>query len=91
VFATRCASCHAADGRGLIGPNLTDLYQLHGTTRLDLFTTVKNGVPGTAMPAWGEQLKPGDVFAAATYVSTLRGTNVPGGKAAQGAPVKPFE
>lgn len=91
VFATRCASCHGADGRGLIGPNLTDLYQLHGSTRMDLFTTVKNGVPGTAMPAWGEQLKPGDVFAAATFVSTLRGKNVPGGKPPQGAPVKPFE
>ena len=61
VFSTRCASCHSADGRGLIGPNLTDLYQLHGSTRMDLFTTVKNGVPGTAMPAWGEQLRPADV------------------------------
>lgn len=91
VFATRCASCHAADGRGLIGPNLTDSFQLHGTTRLDIFTTVKNGVAGTAMPAWGEQLPPGDVFAAATYVSTLRGTNVAGGKAPQGAPVKSFQ
>src|ERR1700690_4471433 len=30
VFAARCASCHTADGRGLIGPNLTDLFQLHG-------------------------------------------------------------
>lgn len=91
VFSTRCASCHGPDGRGVIGPNLTDLYQLHGSTRLDLFTTVKNGVPGTAMPAWGEQLQPGDVFAAATFVSTLRGKNVPGGKAPQGASVKPFE
>jgi len=91
VFATRCASCHAADGRGLIGPNLTDLYQLHGNTRMDLFATVKNGVPGTAMPAWGEQLPPGDVFAAVTFVSTLRGKNVVGGKAPQGEPVKPFE
>lgn len=91
VFSTRCASCHGPDGRGVIGPNLTDLYQLHGSTRLDLFTTVKNGVPGTAMPAWGEQLPPGDVFAAATFVSTLRGKNVPGGKAPQGASVKPFE
>ena len=91
VFATRCASCHGADGRGIIGPNLTDLYQLHGSTRMDLYTTVKNGVAGTAMPAWGEQLQPGDVFAAATYVSTLRGKNVIGGKPPQGVPVKPFE
>ena len=37
VFAARCVGCHAEDGRGLIGPNLTDLYQIHGTTRMDLY------------------------------------------------------
>ena len=49
MFATRCASCHTEDGRGLIGPNLTDRYQLHGTTRMDIYTTIRGGVPGTAM------------------------------------------
>lgn len=91
VFATRCASCHTADGRGLIGPNLTDLYQLHGTTRLDIYRTVRGGVAGTAMPAWGEQLSSGDVVAAASFVITLRGTNVTGGKAPQGQPVRMFD
>lgn len=91
IFATRCASCHAADGKGLIGPNLTDLYQLHGTTRMDIYMTVRGGVLGTAMPAWGEQLAPGDVTAVASYVITLRGKNVAGGKAAQGQPVPMFD
>ena len=91
IFVTRCASCHTADGHGLIGPNLTDLYQLHGSTRMDVFTTIKNGVAGTAMPAWGEQMAPADVVAVATFATTLRGTNVPGGKAPQGAPVEAFQ
>lgn len=91
IFATRCASCHSADGKGLIGPNLTDMYQLHGTSRMDIFTTVRGGVVGTAMPAWGEQMAASDVVAVASYVITLRGKNVVGGKAPQGQPVQMFD
>lgn len=86
VFASKCTGCHAADGRGQIGPNLTDLYQLHGTTRLDLFNTIFGGVQGTAMIAWSEVMKPGDMIAVATFVSTLRGKNLTG-KEPQGKPV----
>ena len=91
IFASRCASCHNADGHGLIGPNLTDNFQIHGTTRMDVFKTIRNGAPGTAMPAWGEQLPPSDVVAVASFVTTLRGTNAPGGKAPQGNPVEKFK
>ena len=90
VFASHCVPCHQADGRGLIGPNLTDLYQIHGSTRMDIFTTIRGGVSGTAMPAWGEQMADTDVLAVAAYVTTLRGKDVPGGKAPQGDPVEPF-
>jgi cytochrome c oxidase cbb3-type subunit 3 len=90
IFAHHCASCHSADGRGLIGPNLTDLFQLHGSTRMDMFTTIRNGVSGTAMPAWGEQMGPAEILAVATFATTLRGKNVAGGKAPQGEPVAAF-
>jgi len=89
VFVQRCASCHTENGRGLIGPNLTDGYQLHGTTRMDILKTVRGGVPGTAMLAWGEQMSAPDVIAAAAFVISLRNTNVVG-KEPQGAPVEPF-
>lgn len=89
LFGARCASCHAADGSGQIGPNLTDSFQLHGTARLDLYSTISNGVPGTAMIGWREQMSPEEVVAAAAYVITLRGKNLPG-KASEGAPVGPF-
>lgn len=91
VFATRCASCHGPDGRGLIGPNLTDSFELHGSSRVDIYRTVRGGVPGTAMPAWGEQLTGGEVLAAAAYAISLRGTNVTGGKAPQGQPVPAWD
>jgi cytochrome c oxidase cbb3-type subunit 3 len=90
IFASKCVSCHTENGRGLIGPNLTDRYQLHGTTRMDLFKTIRGGVTGTAMLAWGEQMPAGDIVAVAAFVTTLRGTDIPG-KEPQGQPVEPFK
>lgn len=90
VFKTRCVSCHADDGRGLIGPNLTDLVQKHGSTRMDVYAVIQKGVPGTAMLAWGEQLPQTDVLAVSTFVTSLRGTNAPNGKAPEGQPVEKF-
>ena len=90
IFKQRCVSCHTEDGHGLIGPNLTDLYQKHGTTRMDIYETISGGVSGTAMPAWGEQMPATDVVAAAAFVVTLRGKNIPG-KAPEGQPVQPFD
>lgn len=91
VFAVKCIGCHADQGRGQIGPNLTDTYQLHGTTRLDIYHTIHDGVSGTAMIAWGDQLSAAEVLDVAAYVSTLRGQNLTGGKAPQGEPVGPFQ
>jgi len=90
IFASRCVSCHTENGRGLIGPNLTDNFQIHGTTRMDILKTIRGGVPGSAMLAWGEQMPATDVVAVASFVTTLRGQNIKG-KEPQGAPVEPFK
>jgi cytochrome c oxidase cbb3-type subunit III len=86
VFAARCIGCHGANASGQIGPNLTDTFQLHGTTRMDLYGTILGGVAGTAMIPWGETLKPTEVISVATFVSSLRGKNL-AGKEPQGNPV----
>lgn len=90
VFLQSCASCHGPDGKGLVGPNLTDDFQLHGATRSDLYATVRNGVPEKGMISWLPVLAPADLTAVAAFVSTLRHTNVAGGKEPQGAKVDPF-
>lgn len=87
LFTERCASCHADRGQGLIGPNLTDDYWLHGNgTLMDIYKLVNEGVPDKGMPAWGPQLKPAEVQKLAALVGSFRGLNLPG-KAPQGKPV----
>lgn len=86
TFASMCAVCHAADGGGAIGPNLTDSYWIHGAGPMDVLKTVNAGVLEKGMPAWGKTLKPDQVIAVAAYVLTLRGTTPAAPKAPQGVP-----
>ncbi len=84
TFVTNCAACHRPDGGGLIGPNLTDDYWLHGGTVAEIHTTIMNGVLEKGMPPWGKMLKPDQVSAVAVYVASLHGTNPANPKAPQG-------
>jgi cytochrome c oxidase cbb3-type subunit III len=89
LFAARCTPCHAAQGQGNIGPNLTDDYWIHGGRPTQIYHTISEGVPAKGMIAWKNQLSPGDMLALAAYVSTLRGSNPPNPKPPQGDLVKP--
>jgi len=87
VFRTTCAACHGQQGEGVIGPNLTDRYWIHGAGPADILKTVREGVAAKGMPAWGPILGPERTLRAAAFVLTLKGKNVPG-KAPQGDPVE---
>jgi cytochrome c oxidase cbb3-type subunit 3 len=89
TYVAYCASCHAPDGGGLIGPNLADAYWLHGGTMADIYQTVTIGVLEKGMPPWGKTLKPEQLSAVVAYVSTLQGTTPANPKAPQGNPVTP--
>ncbi len=84
VFKQTCAACHRDDGGGVVGPNLTDEFTLHGAAPDKIYKVIMHGVPDKGMPAWGPQLGPDRVQAVTAYVLTLRGTNVGGGKPPQG-------
>jgi len=84
IFRQNCTPCHGMQAQGVIGPNLTDDYWLHGGKINDLFKTIKYGVPTTAMQSWEGHLMPKQIAAVANYVKSLHGTNPPGGKAPQG-------
>jgi len=84
IFQSKCATCHGMFGEGGIGPNLTDPYWLHGGQLLDIYHTVRDGVPTKGMLAWERQLRPAELLAVASYVGTLLGTDPPNPKDPQG-------
>lgn len=89
VYKTRCASCHGDQGQGLIGPNLTDKFWIHGKGNLpEIAKVIKDGVSDKGMPPWGTLLKEDELLAVTAYVKSLKGTNPPGAKAPQGDEVK---
>lgn len=78
LFQQNCAFCHAADGTGrnwigsFLQPhprNLTSATAMHGMTRARLKRVIRDGLPGTTMPAWKSVLDDGQVNAVITYVS----------------------
>lgn len=53
-FRINCAFCHGLGARGGgRGPDLTRAQKRHGNSDTDLFRTINQGIPGTAMPPNG--------------------------------------
>jgi len=84
IYQQNCAVCHAADGGGGVGPNLTDQYWIHGGDLPSIFKTIKYGVPSKGMIAWESQLSPKKMQQVASYIYTLEGTTPAEPKEPQG-------
>lgn len=88
VFQTYCLGCHGPLGQGLIGPNLTDNFWLHGNTYPDLVKVITDGVPDKGMVPWKTQLPPLKIHQVSAFVLSLKGSNPPNPKAHQGKEYK---
>jgi cytochrome c oxidase cbb3-type subunit 3 len=84
IFAQNCAACHGKAGEGIVGPNLTDEYWLHGGDVNDIFKTIKFGVTSKGMVAWDKKLSKDQTLQVASYILSLQGTKPANAKAAQG-------
>ncbi len=84
IFAANCVACHGDKGQGVVGPNLTDDYWLHGGKIVSIFKTIKYGVPEKGMIAWEKTLSPKQISNLSNYIKSLKGTNPANPKAAQG-------
>lgn len=84
IFKSVCAACHGQKGEGMVGPNFTDEYWIHGGGIKNVFKVIKYGVPDKGMISWQAQLKPSDMQKVGSYILTLQGTNPPNPKAPQG-------
>jgi len=74
IYTANCVACHAADGGGLVGPNLTDDYWIHGGGVKNIFKIIKYGVTAKGMIAWQTQLSPKQMQDVSSYIVTLLGT-----------------
>ena len=85
IFASICKVCHLDDGGGLVGPNMTDDYWIHGNTVEDMFNVVTNGVIEKGMIPYKDQLSPTQRLQVVSYIiEKIHGTTPAAPKAPQG-------
>jgi len=74
IFTANCAACHgeAGDGSALPGAaDFTDLEFMRGEKPAEFFKSIRDGVQGTAMPAWGETLDEMEIWDVLYYERTF--------------------
>lgn len=90
IFVSNCAACHARDGGGINGVNLTDDSYKNVRSLPDIFSVITRGAANGAMPAWEQRLSQNERVILAAYVATLRGTRPASPRAAEGDAIPPF-
>lgn len=91
-FRANCAFCHGLGARGGgRGPDLTRAQKRHGNSDADLFRTINEGVPGTAMPPNGATqqgvgMTEDEIWQVITYIRSVqvKSPAQPAGDAAHG-------
>lgn len=86
IFSANCSSCHGADGKG-DGPASAGLNPpprnytsnanwVNGRTTSDIYKTLQEGIPGSAMASYS-YMNPEDLFALAAYIRSTFIKNPP--------------
>jgi mono/diheme cytochrome c family protein len=70
LYAQSCSRCHGTDGQGTRRAPALNVQSFFDkvTTDQALAQIVSSGVPGTAMPAWGDRLSVSEIEAIVAYV-----------------------
>jgi cytochrome c oxidase cbb3-type subunit III len=76
-FRANCAFCHGLGAKGGgRGPDLTRAQKKHGNSDSEIFHTINEGVPGTAMPPNGATqqgvgMTPEEIWQVVTYIRSV--------------------
>jgi cytochrome c oxidase cbb3-type subunit III len=84
LYTQNCVACHATDGGGGVGPNLTDEFWLHGGNVKSVFHTISEGVAEKGMISWKKSINPLQIQQITSYIFTLKGTKPAKPKEPQG-------
>jgi cytochrome c oxidase cbb3-type subunit 3 len=85
-----CVTCHGKFGEGLVGPNFTDMFWIHGdstnnrVSMKELYNVVITGVIEKGMISYKDQLSPVQIQQVLSFILTFQGTNPGNQKAPQG-------
>ncbi|MEO7071877.1 MAG: c-type cytochrome [Rhodanobacter sp.] len=68
-----CAGCHAYNGKGNMGPDLTDTYWRYGGLPIQIYKSIQDGRP-QGMPGWGAALPPQEIWKLVAFIQSLGGS-----------------
>jgi cytochrome c oxidase cbb3-type subunit 3 len=94
LFQANCAFCHGGDGTGknwigqFMEPKARDLtaYSAQAMPPQRLRQVIREGLPGSSMPAWQAVLKPAEIDAVGAYVERVLFRPAPDNAHARAAP-----
>jgi cytochrome c oxidase cbb3-type subunit III len=72
-LAMNCTTCHAYDGSGNQGPDLTDTRWRYGGLPIQIFNSIHDGRP-QGMPSWKDKLTDDQIWKLVTYVESFGGS-----------------
>lgn len=72
IYSSSCAICHGKQGEGGTGPSFTDNEWIHGDDLANVYKTIRDGVPATAMISWEKQLSPQNIHQVASYILSMQ-------------------
>jgi mono/diheme cytochrome c family protein len=68
-YASKCAMCHMPDGKAqILEMNFVEGSWKHGNKVAEIAKAIRDGIPGTAMLPFKEQLSPNEIEALARLV-----------------------
>ncbi len=78
-----CFTCHGNAGEGMVGPNLTDEFWIHGCSAEEVANSIKNGFPEKGMMPYGSgaALSNDDLNSLVSYIGSIQGSAPPNPKA----------
>jgi mono/diheme cytochrome c family protein len=78
LYEEKCMACHMADGKAAVEDmSLADAKWKHGSKLSDVVKTIREGVDGTAMQPFKDQLTKDQIEALAKYVRAFDKTLKP--------------
>lgn len=91
MFEANCVACHAKDGGGSNGVNLTDNHYKNVKGIGDIFGVINKGANSGAMPAWENRLGKNERVLLAAFTASLRGTKPANPKGPEGTEIAPWD